>query len=70
MKRILVIGAAGQLARALTELADTMSDEDPKTELAFVSRGRPMLDLLDHPTILTAFDDVRPDLVINAAARG
>lgn len=60
-KTILVAGGAGQVARAL---ADTVLPEG----LEVVARGRPDLDILDASAIAGAFDEVRPDFVVNAAA--
>nr|WP_321361167.1 dTDP-4-dehydrorhamnose reductase [uncultured Hyphomonas sp.] len=60
-KTILVAGGAGQVARAL---AGTPSPEG----LTIVVRGRPDLDILDTAAIARAIAEVRPDLVVNAAA--
>ncbi|MEZ5985947.1 MAG: dTDP-4-dehydrorhamnose reductase [Hyphomonas sp.] len=60
-KTILVAGKAGQVAHALASLplADGVD---------IVALGRPDLNLLDKPSIHAAFDTVKPDLVVNAAA--
>lgn len=55
--RILVIGKAGQLARALA---------DAGTEI--VCLGRPSLDMAARDMIAPAVERVRPDLIVNAAA--
>ncbi|MEZ5946300.1 MAG: dTDP-4-dehydrorhamnose reductase [Hyphomonas sp.] len=59
--RILVVGGAGQVARALTEA------EAPEG-IHVIARGRPQLDILDAACIDAALDDVSPRLVVNAAA--
>ena len=58
---ILVVGAEGQVARALRERA-------ADAPVAVVARGRPALDLAAPATILAALDEVRPAAVVNAAA--
>lgn len=58
---ILVAGGAGQVARALAEAALPSS-------LHLRALGRPDLDILKTASIEAAFDRVKPDLVINAAA--
>lgn len=60
--KILVVGARGQLARALAECAPLHPD------LAVLALGRPRLDLLDEASIAGAIDAVAPDVVVNAAA--
>jgi dTDP-4-dehydrorhamnose reductase len=59
--RVLVLGAKGQLARALCDAA-------PIADAEVTARGRPDLDILRKETIVSAVADVRPDVVINAAA--
>ena len=59
--RVLVAGRSGQVAR---ELARTL----PENGFALSVMGRPELDLTDPDLIARAFDDVRPRLIINAAA--
>ena len=59
--RALVLGAKGQLARALCDAA-------PALGMEVTARGRPDLDILRKETIVSAVADVRPDVVINAAA--
>ncbi len=58
---ILVVGRAGQVARALVE-------ESAATGVALVALGRPDLDLVDAASIDAAVDKLTPWLVINAAA--
>lgn len=60
-KTILAVGRAGQVARALADMAAPEG-------LRIVARGRPDLDILDTASIARAMDDVRPDFVVNAAA--
>nr|WP_321440178.1 dTDP-4-dehydrorhamnose reductase [uncultured Hyphomonas sp.] len=60
-KLILVAGGAGQVARA-------MADLPVPAGIRIVTRGRPQLDLLEPGTIESAFEDLKPDLVVNAAA--
>lgn len=58
---ILVCGSRGQVAQALAET--------PLPEgLSFVARGRPELDLLQPDSVKAALEDIRPKLVVNAAA--
>lgn len=63
--RVLVLGAQGQLGHAVSQhakpaLMDTMD--------ALVAYGRDKVDLTQPDTIIHAMKDVRPDVVINAAA--
>ena len=60
--RLLITGWQGQLAQALV----ARSVREPRIEACAV--GRPALDLCSLPTIERAMSDVRPTLVINAAA--
>jgi dTDP-4-dehydrorhamnose reductase len=60
--RILVAGAQGQLARALVEAARRHGRHD------VAALGRPGLDLASPATIESAIDQMKPDLVVNAAA--
>ena len=62
--RILIAGDPqdGQLARALLDAVRARSGID------LIALGRPRLDLLDRASIADTIDDVRPDLVVNAAA--
>ena len=62
--RILIAGDPqdGQLARALLDAARARSCLD------VIALGRPRLNLLDAASIADTIDDVRPDLVVNAAA--
>jgi|AntAceMinimDraft_5_1070358.scaffolds.fasta_scaffold03773_5 dTDP-4-dehydrorhamnose reductase len=59
--RVLVVGRSGQVAR---ELARTV----PADGFALSVMGRPELDLTDPELIERAFEEVRPGLIINAAA--
>lgn len=59
--RLLCIGRAGQLARALMEQADNGG-------IKLTALGRPYVDLLQPLTLYRALEDVAPDIVINAAA--
>ena len=59
--RLMVVGAAGQLARSLKELPRPAG-------IDLVSAGRPQLDLLEPASISRAFSDHAPDLIVNAAA--
>jgi dTDP-4-dehydrorhamnose reductase len=61
VKTILVAGSAGQVARAL-------ASSPAPAGVKIVTQGRPDLDLLDVSSIEAAFDRVKPDLVVNAAA--
>ncbi|MFA5902262.1 MAG: dTDP-4-dehydrorhamnose reductase [Hyphomicrobium sp.] len=58
---VLVVGEQGQLAQSLIRAARRKS-------LPLTAIGRPRLDLLDRASIDRAIDDVRPSIVINAAA--
>lgn len=60
--RILVTGGAGQLARSLLQRGEA------RPGLDVVAVGRPRLDLEQPDGFETVLDEVRPDLVINAAA--
>jgi len=59
--KLLVIGGAGQVARALRETG-------AGTGCTLVTQGRPGLDLLDPASVSAALARYAPDLVINAAA--
>ena len=60
--RLLVTGTNGQVARALVDRAGQFP------EITVVAVGRPQLDLENIATIFPAIADVRPDLIVNAAA--
>jgi dTDP-4-dehydrorhamnose reductase len=59
--RILVIGNAGQVARALERAGEAAG-------VAIHSQGRPDLDLAKPETVRAAIADFNPDIVVNAAA--
>ncbi|MEL6859692.1 MAG: dTDP-4-dehydrorhamnose reductase [Pseudomonadota bacterium] len=59
--KVLVSGRSGQVGSAISEA------EKP-TGIEFSILGRPQLDITKSDSIETAFKQVRPDLVINAAA--
>jgi dTDP-4-dehydrorhamnose reductase len=59
--RILVIGNAGQVARALRTAGEAMN-------LTLQSQGRPHLDLARPETVRAAIADFKPVIVVNAAA--
>ncbi|MBU1289337.1 MAG: dTDP-4-dehydrorhamnose reductase [Alphaproteobacteria bacterium] len=59
--KLLVIGKAGQVARALRE-------SDAPAGFTMVAEGRPDLDMLHPKSMSAALDRQAPDLVINAAA--
>jgi dTDP-4-dehydrorhamnose reductase len=59
--RILVVGARGQLARALLDCAPFYRGVD------VLAAGRPELDITDDRSIARALDAVTPDVVVNAA---
>jgi dTDP-4-dehydrorhamnose reductase len=60
--KILVLGREGQLARSLAEKAG----DHPGLDLLFTSRAE--ADLSSSGSVASAIADLRPDLVINAAA--
>jgi dTDP-4-dehydrorhamnose reductase len=60
--RLFVIGAEGQVARSLRELAPRAGD------IVFGFAARPDLDLLRPASIAKALADFQPDLVVNPAA--
>ena len=59
--RILVAGANGQVASALTKAC-------AGSGVALHALGRPALDIRDIATIRAALDATRPDIIVNAAA--
>ena len=59
--RILVAGSSGQVAQSLVARAGQAGH-------TLFACGRPDLDLLNPATISARMDDIRPDIVINAAA--
>ena len=58
---VLVIGKTGQVARAISRL-------EPASSHNYICLGRPQLDLCNPDTLKSAFKDIKPSLVINAAA--
>ena len=58
--RILVIGREGQLARALSAMK--------ATDLEVVCLGRPEMDITSRHSIDESISNIRPDIVVNAAA--
>ena len=63
--RLFVIGAEGQVARSLREVASRGDNGD---NIVFGFGARPDLDLLHPASIAKALADFRPDLVVNPAA--
>lgn len=61
MTRIAVIGSKGQVAEALVRRAAQQGCD-------LHARGRPLVDLTDIATLGRFLDDVRPAVVVNAAA--
>ena len=59
--KMLVTGAGGQVARSLVEAARARPIE-------IIALGRPILDITDRETIDARVREIRPDLVVNAAA--
>lgn len=59
--RILVAGNTGQVARALQDRNDPES-------FTLTAYGRPQMDITSLASVQSAFDEVRPDIIINAAA--
>src|SRR5258707_14536100 len=59
--RIAVTGKQGQVVSSLAELA-------PDLGVEVIPIGRPELDLLSPETVQPALINVRPDIVVNAAA--
>jgi dTDP-4-dehydrorhamnose reductase len=59
--RIAVTGKQGQVASALIEVG-------PKLGVEVLPVGRPELDLLSPKTVLPALANIRPDIIVNAAA--
>ena len=62
MRRVLVLGAQGQLGRRLLAIAPHRKD------LEVAGWGRGVLDICDAEAVGARFREWRPDLVINAAA--
>lgn len=60
--RVLVSGRSGQLARCLMEKAALRGD------IELIAVGRPELDLMQTDTILPVIAQLRPEVVISAAA--
>lgn len=60
-QNVLVIGRAGQVASALERLSDASS-------LNYCCRNRDVVDLTRPSSLQRAIDDVRPEMVVNAAA--
>jgi len=59
--RIAVTGKRGQIASALIELG-------PKLGVEILPVGRPELDLLSPETVQPALANIRPNIIVNAAA--
>ncbi|MBN9234016.1 MULTISPECIES: dTDP-4-dehydrorhamnose reductase [Phyllobacteriaceae] len=60
--KVLVTGRTGQVATSLAEAAAQWPD------IGLVAVGRPQFDLADSATILGSITEVRPDVVVSAAA--
>lgn len=60
--RLLVTGTHGQVARALAERVEDFP------EISVLRVGRPDLDLENTANILSVIADLRPELIVNAAA--
>ena len=67
MKKILILGAGGQLGKELGELAIN-SNRNRNQEFDVVAYDRKALDITDANAVLYAIQNDRPDCVINAAA--
>ncbi len=59
--KLLCVGRQGQVARALTEQAEARG-------IHVISRGRPELNILDPQSIRANLNELKPDIVLNAAA--
>lgn len=59
--RILVAGRAGQVARSLAQTCENHN-------FSLSTLGRPALNILDDSSVKIAFQEIKPDLIINAAA--
>ena len=57
----LVVGANGQLGRCMTELLESSSTD-------YVALGHHQLDITDSVAVEKVFEEVRPTIVLNAAA--
>ena len=57
----LVVGASGQLGRCMTKLLEEKST-------SYVSMGRHELDITDAVAVERVFEDLKPTIVLNAAA--
>lgn len=60
--RIVVTGRTGQIVRALIERGAKNS------ELTILPVGRPVLDLAEPDDVVSLFDELKPDVVVNSAA--
>ena len=63
MKKILVVGANGQLGNCLQRIA-----YDYEWDYRFLFVGSPELDITDRDAVLDFFEEEKPDFCINAAA--
>lgn len=61
--RVLAAGASGQLAHSLAA-----SGTDAGADIAITALGRPVLDILDRNTIRNAIEQIKPHILVNAAA--
>lgn len=59
--KLLIVGAQGQVARSLIEIAEERGVD-------FLAQEPPELDLTAPDTIEKAIEEYKPDYVINAAA--
>ena len=57
----LVVGANGQLGRCMTELLETKS-------INYVAMGHHQLDITDAVAVEKVFEDLKPTIILNAAA--
>lgn len=61
MKRVLLLGAGGQVGQAL------LAEPSP-TAFSFIPRTHSECDITDHAATQKALNELKPDLIINAAA--
>lgn len=66
--RILVAGAAGQVALSLAEASKALVEAGRARDVDLIALGRPDLDLTREGDVVRVVADVKPDVVINAAA--